>query len=177
MGIGIAERPPFRNMNHRLVMGYLSRATTKYCRSACALLVLAAGPACGGSDPSAGEASPVARSSEALLGICAPLTCCFPTGGGWESNPFEDGLRSLGCTEPHAYTQSYGRSEWWMYSRCPLSAKLTDLVARYALVDPYYSQFAVNACLELDAVGNGQLTSAFVQWDPICGSCTYPASQ
>jgi hypothetical protein len=113
--------------------------------------------------------------SEALLGICQPLTCCFPSGGGWSDDPFEDGLRALGCTTPRAYTESYGESKWWLYSSCPASIQLTALVVQYATASPYYSQLAVNECLELHAVTGSDPTSVFVEWDPTCSSC-YRAS-
>jgi len=108
-----------------------------------------------------------------LLGICSPLACCFPGGGGWQDNPFENELKSLGCTTPSAYTQSYTRSDWWVYSECPLSLEPTNLVLQYSTVAPYYSQLVVNACLELHAVGQIQPTSVFVQWDPTCENCRY----
>ena len=116
--------------------------------------------------------------TQALLGACLPLTCCFPEGGEWADNPFEQRLRALGCTKPRAYAESYGTSGWWLYSTCPASLDLTSLVLEYALVSPYYSQLAVNECLELQAIGGGHPTSAFVEWDPTCGSCysAYSAS-
>jgi len=113
------------------------------------------------------------HSEQALLGICQPLTCCFPSGGGWTADPFEEGLRDLGCTKPQAYTESYGASQWWLYSMCPSSSDLVTLVAAYALVNPYYSQLVVNECLELHAVGQGNATDVFVEWDPTCSSCCY----
>jgi hypothetical protein len=123
-------------------------------------------------EESSGE--PVERtgaSSEPLLGICAPLTCCFPSGGGWNGDTFEDGLKALGCTTPQAYTESYGQSQWWLYSACSASIPLTELVAQYATVSPYYSQLVVNECLELHAVVGAAPTSVFVEWDPTCSSC------
>jgi hypothetical protein len=119
------------------------------------------------------EASRQTSTSEALLGICAPLTCCFPSGGEWKDDPFENGLRALGCSTPHAYTESYGESRWWMYSTCPASVPLTELVLQYATVSPYYSQLVVNECLELHAIGTLDPTEVFVEWDPTCGSCYY----
>jgi hypothetical protein len=118
-----------------------------------------------------GSGDPVGHTSQPLLGICAPLTCCFPSGGGWSENPFEDGLRALGCDVPQAYSPSYGQSDWWLYSACPASVQLTTLVLHYALVSPYYSQIVVNECLELQAVGRAQPTRVFVEWDPTCSSC------
>jgi hypothetical protein len=105
------------------------------------------------------------------LGICQPLTCCFPSGGGWGSDAFESGLQALGCTTPAAYTQSAGADMWWLYSRCPMSARLSSLVAEYSGVAPYEAQFVVNECLALDAVGSLELDSVFVEFDPTCSSC------
>jgi hypothetical protein len=119
------------------------------------------------------ETSATSSASEPLLGVCLPLTCCFPSGGGWAQDPFEARLQALGCSEPRAYVASYGQSYWWLYSACPLSLDLTALIAQYALVGPYYSRVAVNECLELQAVGGGQVTTAFVEWDPTCPSCSY----
>jgi hypothetical protein len=118
---------------------------------------------------------PTRSSSEPLapLGICTPLACCFPDGGGWRDDPFEDQLRALGCSTPSAYTESYGQSQWWLYSTCPASVDLTDLVLTYATVAPYYSQLVVNECLELHAVGQLTPTSVFVEWDPTCPGCSY----
>jgi hypothetical protein len=116
-------------------------------------------------------------SSQGLLGICAPLTCCFPSGGGWADNPFEDRLRSLGCTTPRAYTQSYGTPDWWVYSSCPASLDLTTLVLQYATVSPYYSQLVVNECLLLDGIVGGSPTDVFVQWDPTCETCRWRQRQ
>jgi hypothetical protein len=113
------------------------------------------------------------RTSEALLGICQPLTCCFPSGGNWSQNPFEDGLRALGCATPEAYTESYTQSDWWLYSRCPPSVGLVTLVAQYAAVSPYYSQLVVNECLELHSVLGSDPTDVFVEWDPTCSSCSW----
>jgi hypothetical protein len=112
-------------------------------------------------------------STQSLLGICAPLTCCFPSGGGWTHDPFEDRLRSLGCTEPHAYTESYGQSKWWLYSSCPFSLDLITLVLHYATVSPYYSQVVVNECLELHGIVGGNPTDVFVEWDPTCSGCSW----
>jgi hypothetical protein len=136
-------------------------------------IVVAGGCAVDGStgDPEATHAS---EGTQALtVNLCQPLTCCFPAGGGWSDNPFENGLRALGCTEPQAYTESFGQSNWWKYSRCDASLGLTMLLLKYATVSPYYSQVAVNECLELQAVTGGQPTSAFVAWDPTCATCYY----
>jgi hypothetical protein len=132
---------------------------------------LSSGCAVQGSTPESSQQS--SATSESLLGICTPLLCCFPAGGAWNDDPFENGLRSLGCSEPAAYTESYGQSKWWLYSTCPASLPLTELVLQYATVAPYYSQLVVNACLELHAIGNLAPTEVFVQWDPTCSSCTY----
>src|SRR5215831_6954398 len=72
-----------------------------------------------------------AEGTQALaVNLCQPLTCCFPSGGGWSENPFENGLRALGCTEPRAYAESLGQSSWWKFSRCPTSLDLTTLVLK-----------------------------------------------
>jgi hypothetical protein len=118
------------------------------------------------------EATRASEETQALtISLCQPLTCCFPSGGGWSDNPFENGLRSLGCSEPQAYTESFGQSNWWKYSRCDASLALTMLILKYAVASPYYSQVAVNECLELQAVSEGRPTSVFVAWDPTCPSC------
>jgi hypothetical protein len=105
------------------------------------------------------------------LGICTPLTCCFPTGAEWGDNPFENGLRSLGCSMPAAYTQKAGSTSWYLYSQCPASAKLDALVSTYAKVSPYDAEFVSNLCLTLNAVGELKLNSVFVEFDPTCASC------
>jgi hypothetical protein len=130
---------------------------------------------CGCTNETSNAGTPTRSSQEELqvLGICAPLTCCFPDGGGWDKDPFEDQLRSLGCSTPRAYTQSYGQSDWWLYSSCPASLDVAYLVLQYALVAPYYSQLVVNECLEAHAVGGGDPGAVFVQWDPTCSSCYY----
>jgi hypothetical protein len=120
---------------------------------------------------------PESTSSQPLLGICTPLTCCFPSGGGWASNPFEDGLRELGCTRPQAYTESYEASQWWLYSQCPTSLELTNFVLQYALVSPYYSQLVINPCLELRGLTGSDALGAFVEWDPTCPNCRAPRSE
>jgi hypothetical protein len=136
-------------------------------------LCLALSPGCAvdGSPPDATQKT--AATSESLLGICTPLLCCFPEGGAWDDDPFEDGLRALGCSRPAAYTESYEQSKWWLYSTCPASVQLAELVLQYADVAPYYSQLVVNECLELHAIGNVDPTEVFVQWDPTCSSCSY----
>ena len=118
---------------------------------------------------------PTRSSSEPLapLGICTPLACCFPGGGGWQDDPFEDQLESLGCSTPSAYTESYGQSQWWLYSMCPASTDLVVLVLTHAAVAPYYSQLVANACLETHALGQQEPTSVFVEWDPTCPNCSY----
>jgi hypothetical protein len=117
------------------------------------------------------------RESLSLLGVCAPLTCCFPNGGGWENNPFEKQLKSLGCSNPSAYTQSYGQSDWWLYSMCPGSIDLVELVLSYATVAPYYSQLVLNECLEAHALGDLDPGAVFVEWDPTCPNCYYSISR
>jgi hypothetical protein len=136
------------------------------------------GSGCAMSSSDGNEATRTSGATQALLGACLPLACCFPKGGEWGDNPFEQRLRDLGCTKPHAYAESFGTSGWWLYSTCPASLDLTGLVLQYALVSPYFSQLAVNECLELQAIGGGDPTSAFVEWDPTCGSCSssYSAS-
>jgi hypothetical protein len=131
--------------------------------------------ACSAADSpgAADQRKPAPTIHQDLLGICQPLTCCFPSGGGWQDNPFEDALRALGCSKPQAYTESYGQSDWWLYSTCPASLDLTTLVLQYSTVSPYYSQIVVNECLELHAIGGGNATSVFVEWDPTCSSCAY----
>jgi hypothetical protein len=106
-----------------------------------------------------------------ILGICQPLTCCFPSGGGWGADAFENGLRALGCTTPAAYSQSAGQDDWWLYTQCPASAKLTQLVGQYSKVAPYYAQPVLNECLVLNAVTELKLNSVFVQFDPTCNTC------
>jgi hypothetical protein len=136
-------------------------------------VALAAGCAVEDSTREPAPQEPAAQASQPLLGICQPLTCCFPSGGEWSNNPFEDGLRALGCTKPQAYTESYGKSDWWLYSPCPASLDLVNLVAQYALVSPYYAQLVVNECLLLHGVTDGHPTDVFVEWDPTCGSCRF----
>jgi hypothetical protein len=107
-----------------------------------------------------------------LLGICAPLTCCAPSGGWWEDNDFENGLQSLGCTTPRPYTPRYTASEWWLYSECPPSNALDKLVKKYQDVSPYDSEETV-PCVEqlVPVVIQG---AVFVQFDPVCGNCSPP---
>jgi hypothetical protein len=105
------------------------------------------------------------------VGLCTPLTCCFPTGAEWGSNAFENELKSLGCGVPAAYAESAGSSQWWLYTECPQSAALNALVKQYASVAPYEARFVTNLCLTLDAVGGLRLNSVFVEFDPTCGSC------
>jgi hypothetical protein len=104
---------------------------------------------------------------------CSPQTCCFPSGGGWASDPFEDRLKALACTEPRAYAEAAGQSDWWFYSACPKSPEVTSLVHEYSKVAPYNAKFVVNACLEAQAASSGQSDLVFVKWDPTCPSCTY----
>jgi hypothetical protein len=104
------------------------------------------------------------------LGLCQPLTCCFPSGGGWTSDPFEQGLRALGCTTPAAYSESAGASMWWLYSQCPAGDALNALVAQYS-APPYEAQPVVNECLALGAVTELDLNAVFIEFDPTCNSC------
>src|ERR1700693_3207539 len=60
-------------------------------------------------DESTGLGTGVVGGLTGALGICTPLTCCFPTGAEWGNNAFENGLRALGCTMPAACTQKDGR--------------------------------------------------------------------
>jgi hypothetical protein len=124
---------------------------------------------------------PQTRSSsdDLSLGICLPLTCCFPNGGGWQNNDFEKQLKSWGCTTPKAYTASYEASDWWVYSLCPLSLepKLSQFVQQYHTTAPYYaddtgSGLALNLCV-VDALGELLTQNDFVQWDPLCPNCGY----
>jgi hypothetical protein len=109
--------------------------------------------------------------TSAQLGACMPLTCCFPSGAEWGSNPFEDGLRALGCSTPAAYTERYGSDGWWMYTRCHPSVQLTTLVAKYSTVAPYQSTFAANVCLLAVSLVGASPSDVFVQFDPTCTSC------
>jgi hypothetical protein len=104
------------------------------------------------------------------VGVCAPLTCCFPTGAEWSDNPFENGLRALGCTTPQAYTERYGSTGWWLFTRCHQSPALTALVLQYSSVAPYDSRLAANECLYLNQ-GNLLASDVFVEFDPTCSSC------
>ncbi len=103
---------------------------------------------------------------------CSPLTCCFPAGGGWEDDPFEDALRGLGCSTPANYSEATGTSAFWLYTRCPPSLKLLKLVREYSNVAPYDARFIDSLCLELGAIGSGQPDSLFVEFDPTCETCT-----
>jgi hypothetical protein len=152
----------------------LARWPTKAAAVASLSVVLAVGCSVNTTSEPTSQTSAATTRTQSLLGICGPLTCCFPDGGEWADNPFENGLRSLGCTKPHAYTESYGRSQWWLYSSCPLSVDLTTLVVQYATVSPYYSQLVVNECLELYGIVGGDPTDVFVEWDPTCSGCRYP---
>jgi hypothetical protein len=139
-------------------------------------IILQGGCAVDATDATTGE-PPETHASEGTqaltINLCLPLTCCLPSGGGWTDNPFEDSLRALGCTEPQAYTHSLGQSDWFKYSKCNASLELTALVLQYALVSPYYSQIAVDECLQVQTVLGGQPTSVFVAWDPTCSTCYY----
>jgi hypothetical protein len=104
------------------------------------------------------------------LGLCAPLTCCFPSGGGWTADPFEQELKALGCTTPAAYTESAGASEWWLYTQCPASDPLQAAISAYS-APPYDAQIVVNVCLALGAVTSLDLNAVFVEFDPTCNSC------
>jgi len=102
---------------------------------------------------------------------CSPLTCCFPAGGGWDDDPFEDSLRGLGCSTPANYTEATGTGNWWLYTRCPPSRELEKLVCDYSHVAPYDARFIDSLCLELAAIGSGKPDSVFVEFDPTCETC------
>jgi hypothetical protein len=103
---------------------------------------------------------------------CSPLACCFPKGGGgWvKDDPFEDGLRCLGCDEPAPYTEAAGTSNWWFYTECRPSRRLTALVRKYAGT-PYDAQFITSACLTRHANEEGEGETVFVKFDPTCETC------
>jgi hypothetical protein len=124
----------------------------------------------GGDALGEGATSTIAQVGD-LVGVCSPLTCCFPTGAEWSGDPFENGLRALGCSTPQAYAEHYGESTWWMFTLCPASAQLTALVGAYANVAPYDSAFALNLCLTLDSVDQVLAGQVFVEFDPTCSSC------
>jgi hypothetical protein len=133
-------------------------------------------PASSASTAQAVQTKPVAElRAEAIKSAattCSPATCCFPAGGGWEDNPFEDGLRKLGCTTPGNYSEALGTSaNWWLYTRCPPSLELAKLVSDYSNVAPYDARFIDNVCLELTAIVIGQWDAVFVEFDPTCETC------
>lgn len=103
---------------------------------------------------------------------CSPLACCFPqVGGGWiKDDPFEDGLRRLGCDKPAPYTEVAGTSNWWFFTECRPSARLTALVEKYAGT-PYDAQFITSACLRRHAREEGEGETAFIKFDPTCETC------
>lgn len=103
---------------------------------------------------------------------CSPLSCCFPKGGsGWlKGDPFEDGLRHLGCDAPAPYTEAAGASNWWFYTECPASRRLNALVRKYAGT-PYEAQFITSACLARHARDEGEEETVFVKFDPTCETC------
>jgi hypothetical protein len=102
---------------------------------------------------------------------CSPLTCCFPAGGGWDDDAFEDALQGLGCSTPANYSEAAGTSAFWLYTRCPPSLKLAKLVYEYSNVAPYDARFIDSLCLELSAIGSGEPDSLFVEFDPTCETC------
>jgi hypothetical protein len=68
-------------------------------------LCIALPAGCAVESPTEEPAARTSKATQALaLDVCQPLTCCFPAGGGWSRNPFEDALKALGCTVPQAYT-------------------------------------------------------------------------
>jgi hypothetical protein len=103
---------------------------------------------------------------------CSPLSCCFPQkGGGWmKDDPFEDGLRRLGCDEPFPYTEIAGTTNWWFFTECRPSAGLTALVEKYEGT-PYDAQFITSACLRRHAREEGEGETAFIKFDPTCETC------
>ncbi len=104
-------------------------------------------------------------------GLCTPLTCCFPSGAEWGDDPFQRGLKALGCTTPRAYSERYESSQWWMFSQCAASPALTALIVEYATVSPYYATIAINECLYVDSAAALQVNDVFVEFDPTCSSC------
>jgi hypothetical protein len=177
-------------MNHERALGNDERSRVVAMSSIGILLSLAMG-ACGapaegqvgaealpsGTHPDAvlgsvtGAATTTVSNTGQAVGVCSPLTCCFPQGSEWGDNPFEDSLRQLGCSTPQAYTERYGSTDWWMFSQCEASPALLALVAAYATVAPYESVVSTNECLYLQSVGSLQANQVFVQFDPTCTSC------
>jgi hypothetical protein len=77
-----------------------------------------------------------------------------------------------------AYSESVGQSQWWLYSRCPYSLALVELVLKYSVIPPFDAQFIFNGCL--DPFGTDDDEDAvflFVRWDPTCSSCKPPPTQ
>src|SRR5215472_17091320 len=91
-----------------MASGSLSR--TRPARAAFGAGVLCIVLATGCAIEGANDEQTTSSVDQSLLGVCLPLTCCFPSGGGWAQDPFEARLQALGCTEPHAYSASYGHS-------------------------------------------------------------------
>ena len=106
-----------------------------------------------------------------VVGVCAPLTCCLPTGAEWGTDPLQTGLKALGCSTPAAYTERYGSTNWWMFTKCQQTPALSALVAKYANVAPYNSGYAINECLLLNNLKGLVSGDVFVQFDPTCTSC------
>jgi hypothetical protein len=119
-------------------------------------------------------AEQVVNAAGQVVGLCSPLTCCFPTGTQWDDNTFENGLKELGCTMPAAYSPSFQSGDWWLYTKCPVTPALLELVLEYSTVAPYDAQFVINECFLLQDVGALRLDEAYVQFDPTCGSCKLP---
>ncbi|MCL2448221.1 MAG: hypothetical protein FWD17_04685 [Polyangiaceae bacterium] len=120
-----------------------------------------------------------------LLGgaVCLPLTCCLQsTGGGWTPNDFENALKSLGCTEPKAYTPSFGKADWFKYSKCPdLTLVPGTVTSLENLGQPYSaSVLGLNASAGVTAITDLCLLAQttlqlkyLVTWDPFCPTCYY----
>ena len=96
---------------------------------------------------------------------CSPNACCFPSaGGGWQDNPLENDLQSIGCTAPSPYQQT--ESSFWVWSRCSLSFQTLEAIYKYRGT-PYDAHFVENACLGSDPA------TVVVVFDPTCGTCIW----
>lgn len=97
---------------------------------------------------------------------CSPLTCCFPTGGGWTPGQLEADLQALGCTTPKAYATPGpdGPDSSWFDTQCPLDKfiPLTELVVKYER-SPNFAQFVFSDCFPRDAWT--------IKYDPTCETC------
>jgi hypothetical protein len=125
-----------------------------------------------GSDPAPkATQESVAQSSSADTALrienagehCSPRTCCFPSaGGGWQDNPLENDLQSIGCTTPSPYEQK--ANAFWVWTRCPLSFQTLEAVYKFRGT-PYDARFVENACLGYEP------DKVVVVFDPTCGTC------